>query len=135
MDQQSVVIQLPAELYDRIRRAAADRHRPIETVMLESLALLFGDLPANLDAMLETLGTYSDDQLWAVAYQRLTWPEETQLKELVVRGKHHKLAVEEQAELEALLDQVDRYTLLRSRALLLLKQRGHDVESRLKLSA
>jgi plasmid stability protein len=57
MDQQSVVIQLPAELYDRIRCAAADHHRPIETVMLESLAWLFSDLPTNLDAMLETPGT------------------------------------------------------------------------------
>jgi hypothetical protein len=135
MGEQSVVINLPNELYDRIRRAAADRNRPIEIVLLESLALMFGNLPLNPEAMIDGLNEYSDEQLWAIVYQRLAWPEEARLKQLVALGKQQGLSADEQAELERLLDLVDGYTLLRSQVIALLKARGHDVEGRLKLSA
>jgi len=55
------------------------------------------------------------------------------LRDLIAQGKQNALTADEQAELETLLDQIDRYTERRSRALLLLKQRGHDVEQYLKL--
>jgi hypothetical protein len=80
--------------------------------------------------MLESL---SDDQLWAIVHRALVWPQDIRLRELTTLGQQGNLSVEEQAELERLVDQVDRYVVLRSQALLLLKQRGHDVEHRLRL--
>ena len=83
----------------------------------------------------QILETFSDEQLWAIVQRELAWPQDVRLRELTTLGKQGNLSAEEQIEMERLVDQVDRYVLVRSQALLLLKQRGHDVERRLKLGA
>ena len=65
MNQESVVLELPTELYERIRQIAEDSNRPVETVLLESLALLFGEDFAMPETTSVSLGDYSDQQLWA----------------------------------------------------------------------
>ncbi|MDQ3247967.1 MAG: hypothetical protein M3Q45_02050 [Chloroflexota bacterium] len=131
MTQQSVLVNLPVELYRRIRGTAQDTNRTVETVLLESLMLLFADLSSDAEPLFPVLDTLSDDQLWAVIQRRLTWPESARLRELVATSSIKTLSMHEQSELDSLLEQVDRYTLLRSKALLLLKQRGHPVEKHL----
>jgi hypothetical protein len=131
MTQQSVVLELPDEIYERARRVAEESQRPLESVLLDSLTLLFGNFPAELTP--ESMEQLSDDNLWAVVYRPLAWPLDARLRELTVRGQ--SLSDEEQGEIRQLVDQLDRYVLLRSKALLLLKQRGHDVERRLKPGA
>jgi hypothetical protein len=135
MSQQSVLLQMPEELYERVRRIAEDSDRPVENVLLDSIALLFGELPPDDELTPQLLGTFSDEQLWAIVYRSLAWPQDTRLRELTALGKRGSLSDEEQTEMERLVDGVDRYVLLRSQALLLLKQRGYDVERRLKLGA
>ena len=131
----AISVELPADLYERIRRVAARSDRSIETVLVESLNVLFGVPLIEVSSALESLENYSDEQLWAVVYQRLAWVENERLRELMARGKQRQLTPDEQTELAGLLDRVDRYTVLRSRALWLLKQRGHEVDRYLKLGA
>ena len=123
---QAVSIELPPELFERIRKIAAHSERSVESVLVESLEVLFGE-PLE-ETALAALDDYTDAQLWAVVYQRLAWPENERLRELTARGKRGDLGPDEQDELEGLLDRVDRHTLLRSRALLLLRQRGHELK-------
>ncbi|NDJ85432.1 MAG: hypothetical protein GYB66_06070 [Chloroflexi bacterium] len=52
-------------------------------------------------AQVPRLEDYPDDQLWAVVYQRMAWPQRERLRELVARGKQGDLTSAEQAELEA----------------------------------
>jgi hypothetical protein len=98
----------------------------VESVLIESLKVLFGE-PLE-ETALAALDDYTDAQLWAVIYQRLAWPENERLRDLTARGKGGELTPDERDELDALLDRVDRHTLLRSRALLLLKQRGRELK-------
>ena len=135
MKQQSVLLQLPQELYERVRELAQGSHQPIEQILLDSLSLVFGDLPPESELNPDTLQSLSDEQLWALVYRPLAWPQDARLRELTALSKLHPLSENEQAEMEALVGQVDRYVLLRSQALLLLKQRGYDVEMRLKRGA
>src|SRR5258707_1171784 len=90
---------------------------------------------ANIDRLLNELPHYSDAQLWAVVNRRLPWPQTLRLRELSGRGKQGALAETEQTELNGLIDQVDRYMLLRSEALVLLQQRGHEINNYLKFGA
>jgi hypothetical protein len=129
-----VKLQIPPEIYQRARRIATENNRSVESVLLDGLTLLFGDLP-DTSVQPNTLKNYSDEQLWAVIHQRLAWPQDTRLRELIAMGKQGQLSDDEQVEMERLIDLVDHHMLLRSEALLLLQQRGHDVESRLKLGA
>ena len=135
MAQQPVVLQLPESLYERVRQIAADSHRPLEEVLVGSLALLFDDLPDNPALTPQLLEALSDEQLWAIVFRPLAWTQDVRLRELTALGKAGALSADERAEIERLVDQLDRYVLLRSQALLLLKQRGHDVEHRLRIGA
>ncbi|MFW5709597.1 MAG: hypothetical protein ACOCX5_05190 [Chloroflexota bacterium] len=134
MSQSTVELQIPAEIYERARQIASDSNRSLESVLLDGLALLFGDLP-DTSLSPDALSDYTDEQLWAVVHQRLAWPQDARLRELIALGKQGQLTTDEQAEMERLVDLVDHQMLLRSEALLLLKQRGHDVETKLKLGA
>ncbi len=132
MTQASILLQLPDELYERLREIADDSHRPVESVLIDSLSLLFGDLPTINP---EQLVKFSDEQLWALVHRQIAWPQDARLRELTARGKQGRLSEDEQSELEALIDAYDQYVLLRSQALIQLKQRGYNVEQRLKLGA
>jgi predicted DNA-binding protein len=125
---QSISVELPDELYERIREVAERNERSVESVLRESLEVMFGGAAVESEDLLSRMETFRDDQLWAVVYQRMAWPQKERLRELTTQGKTGELSLGEQADLKALLDQVDRYTLLRSRALQLLQQRGHEVD-------
>ena len=79
------------------------------------------------------LSQYSDTQLWGVVNQRLSRSYSLRLQELSKHNKQGILSSSEQTELNSIIDMVDRYMLVRSEALLLLQQRGHDVRSYFKL--
>lgn len=81
--------------------------------------------------MIDKLQTYNNDQLWYVIHN---YPkQDVRLNELIALGKQGKLSADELTELEQRIDAWDQQILLRSEALLLLKQRGHEVEKQLKL--
>jgi hypothetical protein len=131
MNQQPVLLQMPEELYERVRQIAESSNRSLENVLLESLEFMFGELPGQDDLTPEILETFADDQLWAVAHRPFASIQDARLRELTENSKERALNRDEQNELEMLIDAVDRYVLLRSKALLLLKQRGYDVQQRL----
>jgi hypothetical protein len=124
-----ISVELPADLYERIRRVAARSDRSVENILIESLEVLFGMPPSEEKNLAAILNSYRDEQLWAVVYQRFAWTDNERLRELTAKGKQGSLTPAEQSELEALIDRLDRYTLLRSQALRLLQQRGHDVDA------
>ncbi|MDE2635586.1 MAG: hypothetical protein OXI30_04410, partial [Chloroflexota bacterium] len=75
------------------------------------------------------------EQLWALIYQRLTQSQDSRMRDLLYRGSEGTLTKQEKAELKYHVDLVDRQMLLRSRALVLLKERGHDIDSYLGVGA
>ena len=131
----SIQIHLPDDLYERIRDTAARHDQPIETVLVDSLALLFGTAPVDWDHLAATLEALSDAQLWALVYRRLAWASASRLRELTARSKQALLSPEEESEIAALIDEADRLTVLRSRALLVLQARGQPVRDYLQLGA
>ena len=129
MPGKSITLDLPEELYERVRQVAEQSQRPLERVLVESIRLLFVLPPTSTDVAttLAALPGYSDAQLWAVVYQRLAWPQSQRLHELSAKNKLEKLTEDEQSDFEHLLALNDHAMLLRSEALLLLKNRGHDI--------
>lgn len=123
------------DLYERIQEAATRSDQPVESVLIESLALLFGAPSVDWEHLLATLEALPDAQLWALVYRRVAWTAGGRLRELTARGKKAPLSGEEQAELAALIDEADRMMLIRSQALLILQQRGHNVQDQLQLGA
>ncbi|MBK8022918.1 MAG: hypothetical protein IPK19_16185 [Chloroflexi bacterium] len=128
MTQQTVVLDLPEDLYERIRQQAQTANRPVEEVVTETLALLFG--LAEHDVTVESLESRSDAELWAIVHRKMTWDLEARIRGLsdLERTLGSPLSAEEELERDSLVAEHDRYVLVRSTALLLLKQRGHDID-------
>ena len=132
MSDSTVTLKLPASLYEKLQQVARRQQRPVEMLMLDSLTLLFEEPSEVLNLQPEMLHSFSDEQLWALVYRRLALPQEARLEELAAKGRAGNLTGLETKEQAQLIAAFDRYVLLRSQALVMLKQRGHDVESRLQ---
>ena len=130
-----IQLDLPPDLYMRVQDAAARSGRPVEAVLVESLDLLFGASSIDWEQLTAKVEDLADAQLWALVYRRMPWAEVAWLRELTVRGKQGALPGDQQAELTALITDADRFTLLRSRVLLTLQERGHNVRDQLQLGA
>lgn len=117
-----ITLQLPDYLYERIRQMAQSTDRPIENVVIEGLSSLFGDIPsANLDQL-------TNDQLWAVVHHPFNFEQDMRLRELTLRSKSDDLSDDEEIEVDELVDALDQYVLQRSKALVILKGRGVDID-------
>ncbi len=55
-------LDLPTTLYDRIQDAALRRAQPVESVLVESLSLLFGDPAVDSEQATTALENLSDTQ-------------------------------------------------------------------------
>ncbi len=137
MSRKSVTLEIPDDLYEQVQQIAEASERSPEAILLESIDVLFRQPAAStsIDRLLSELPHYSDAQLWGVVNRQLPWMQTLRLRELSGRNKQGALSTIEQTELNTLIDRGDRYMLLRSEALLLLQQRGHEIKSYLKLGA
>ena len=132
MKQPTRELQVPASIFERAEAIASDSGRSAESVMVDGLCLLFGDL-TDMELEPEALRDFDDEQLLAVVHQRLAWPYDTRLRELMQLGQLGQVTDEEIVEMEELVAKFDHHVLLRSEALLQLKSRGHDIDQLLKL--
>lgn len=127
MKRSTVELQIAPEIEEHVRELAADENCSIESILQEGLALLFGD-SSIVEYQLDRLSDCRDEQLWGLIYQRLTPSQDYRMRVLLDRGTEGTLTKQENAELRYFVDHVDRQMLLRSRALALLKERGHDID-------
>jgi hypothetical protein len=65
----------------------------------------------------------------------LAWTASVRLHVLTLHGKQMPLSEDEQSESEDLIDEADRLSVLRSHALRILRDRGHDIRNYLPLGA
>lgn len=125
--QPHIDLSLPPDLYARIQDAAAVSGRPLESVLVESLDLLFGATVVDWDNLAAAIEVLPDAQLWALVYRRMPWPDRLRLRGLTAQSQATRLASDEQEELAALIDDADRFMVLRSRALSVLQSRGQRI--------
>lgn len=136
MSSQIVTLELPEPLYARLRDRAAQAQRSVEAEAREALtsAIQEGDtLSADLEAAIAPLALLSDTELWQAARTRLPQDTVDQIAELNLKRQREGLTEAESATTAALLHQYERVMLIRAEAAALLKQRGHDVASLLRV--
>ncbi len=134
MKRSTVELEIAPEIEEYVRVIAEGENCSIESILQEGLALLFGN-NSIVEYQLNRLCDCTDEQLWALVYQRLTQSQDYRMRELLYRGSEGTLTKQENAELQYFVDLVDRQMLLRSRALVLLKERGHDIDVYLNTKA
>ncbi len=132
MKRSTIELELPADIVEKAQGIAQRRNCSLESVMQDGLQMIFGAWDDS-ESSLESLQNFSDEQLWKIINHPLTWAQDSRLRELTARGKRDQLTPGELEEQEDLLDALDRRILLRSRALVIMKRRGLDVDGYLGL--
>jgi hypothetical protein len=131
MPNQTIPIQLPEAIYQRLQQVAHATHHSIEEVVLQTIR---GNLPPSLDdlspelhGVVADLQHMSDEALWSVAQEPLPPQQWRRHQRLLRKGQENTLSAAEHQELAELRAAVDRFVIRRSYALALLKWHGHSI--------
>ena len=122
-------IQVPDELYERLRRTAEAMRAPLDAVAGRALAaglpLSAADAPEGLREALRGLEELPDDDLWSVWRMAVEPAAVARHRVLLDKNAAGTLSSEEREELDRLREEADRVLLHRAHAAALLHWRGH----------
>ena len=127
---QSITLNLPSALYNRLKRRAEQTRRTVEAELLEVVATavpIADELPPDLAEAISPLALLDDEALWRAARSHLPAEAASQMEELHLKRQREGLSEAEQQTLAGLVRQYECAILVRAQAAALLKQRGHDV--------
>ncbi|MEX2176892.1 MAG: hypothetical protein WD872_21170 [Pirellulaceae bacterium] len=132
MGMRVLTIQIPEGLFEVLQQRASESHRSVEQELLDTLGkTLAGDEQAKerLENVLSGMRGFSDNQLLDAAGHVLSQASCERSQWLGDKQREQGLTAAERIELESLLTQYEWQMLLRSQALALLQQRGHDISA------
>jgi hypothetical protein len=125
---ETVTLNLPDRLYQRLVNTAQSTGRPLEAVILHALTVgsppNWDDAPEEFQADLAMLDRLDDNTLWQIARSHKTLAEMERYDELLERNQEQTLTDAEQLELMALRQAADRLMLCKAQAAVLLRWRG-----------
>jgi hypothetical protein len=137
MSRPLLTLELPDDIYERVRRAAKGMKQPVEKALVDIVRAATPSLekvPPEHRPALEALEDLSDEELWKVSKKRLTAAKQRRLADLLDKNQRGELTDRERQALTKLRTAADRVMLERSYALLLLKYRGHRIPNRADLN-
>jgi hypothetical protein len=135
MTPQTVPVDLPEQLYRRVRQMAEDKNRSVsdELTAVVEKALAADDewrgVATEIVDEIAQLQFLDDAHLWRTA--RLTVPSEKseRMQDLSQKLKAEGLTAAEEEEVQQLQRYAHRIMLLRAEAAVLLKRRGFDISN------
>ena len=133
---QDITISLPDVLYRKLKARAEQTQRSVEAEALDALVAsvpVVDELSVDLEDALAQLALLDDQALWRAARTTFAADAARQLEELHLKRQREGLAEHEAQAAAALVQQYERVMLVRAQAAALLKQRGHDVASLLRV--
>jgi hypothetical protein len=128
MSQPVLTLELPEDIYERVRRAAKGMNQPVEQALVKIVSAATPSLekvPAEYRAELEAMEDLGDEELWGIFRSRLAPAKQRRLEHLLDKNQRGELTDRERQGLAGLRAEGDRLMLRRSYAALLLKYRGH----------
>ncbi len=130
MSHPALTLELPEDIYERIRRAAKGMNQPMEKALVNIVRAATPSLervPAEYHAELEALEDLGDEELWKISRSRLAPAKQRRLERLLDKNQRAELNDREKHTLGEMRADADRLMLQRSYAALLLKYRGHQL--------
>ncbi|HEY7126451.1 MAG TPA: hypothetical protein VH540_21100 [Ktedonobacterales bacterium] len=136
MAEETLTLNMPESLYQRLKLRAEAEHRSLEEAALAALAASLPEadqISPELERLLHSMASLDDEALWRAAMNEVGRKANSGIRRLRAKRRTRGLTVAEQERLAELLRQEEQGMLIRSHALLLLKQRGRDIEPLLNL--
>lgn len=132
MTLQTVTVHLPEMLYRQVARRARRMRRSVEDELVEVVSTAMPTmeaLPSDIVDDLEQLTYLTDAEMWEAARTTLPRQDSERMQTLVLKRQGVRLTTVEERELKRLTHLADRAMLVRAQAAVLLKERGHNIES------
>lgn len=130
---ETVTLQIPEAIYQRLIHTARATKRSLEDVILHALRVgsppAWDDAPSEFQADLASMDKLDDDALWQVARGRKAPADMQRYDTLLERNKGGELTDTERLELARLRAESDRFTLRKAHAAVLLRWRGHSIST------
>lgn len=130
MAHQTLTLNIPDDLYERIKQRSAITRRSVEEelLILAGTALIEEEIPADIQEAVEALSQLNDEALWQTARSSKLTPEQSEeIEDLHFKRQRKGLTATEKDRLADLMHQYDKALLVRAHAVGLLHDRGHDV--------
>jgi hypothetical protein len=128
---ETVTLQIPEALYQRLAIAAGATQRSLEDVILQALQIgsppTWKDVPEEFQTDLASLDRLDDNSLWQIANSKKMPLEMERYDFLLSKQQNTELTASEKLELEQFRTDSDRFMLRKSQAAAILKWRGHNV--------
>ncbi len=130
MSRPVLTLELPDDVYERVRRAAKGMNQHLERALVDIVRAATPSLeqvPAEYRAELEGLEDLGDDALWSIARSRPSPSAQRRLERLLGQNQRGEMTDRQRRALGELHREGDLLMLRRSYAALLLKYRGHRI--------
>ncbi len=128
----TITLEMPEPIFYRLNQMARVTRQPLEKVIFQSiqgnLPPLIEDLPFEWSTELTRMQLLQDNQLWAIAREKLSAKQWQRHQTLLEQQQLADLNPSEQIELANLRQLTDHFVFRRSYALALLKWRGYTLE-------
>jgi plasmid stability protein len=127
---QPLTVHLPDRLYSRLEARASESNRTVEAELIEVLSTAIPaefEMTPELGKELALLDQLDDASLWRTMREMLPAETSARLEQMHLKQRGEGLSETETHALADLVRQYERTMLVRSRAAMLLKHRGHDV--------
>ncbi len=131
MATETITLQIPEILYQRLVNTAQAQRRPIDEVIVHALQVgsppEWDDVPEEFQADLAALDKLDDNSLWQIVRSHKTADEMERYNFLLERNSDANITDAERLELIKLRHEADRFMLCKTQAAMLLNWRGHHV--------
>ena len=121
---QTLTVNLPGDLYVRIKKRADDAQRSVED---EAVELLAATVSAEPDSALASLDLLDNEAVERAARSRLAVELASELETLHLKQQREGLTAAESGRCAELVRAYERAMLVRAQAAAVLKKRGVDV--------
>ena len=126
---ETVTLQIPEIIYQRLVNTARATQRPLEEVMLHALQIgsppAWDNVPEEFQADLAALDKLDDNTLWQIVRSRKTVADMERYNILLEGNSNNTLTEAERLELMTLRHEADSFMLCKAQAAVLLRWRGH----------
>jgi len=133
MSEQTIAVEIPQTLYQRLQRLAEVTQRPISNLVVQAIDQnippLLDKLPLAMQKELFDLESLPDDRLWEVARSRVSDDNQTRYAELLEKERADELNKTEASELEILYHSFNVQMLRKAFAAAMLRWRGYALPS------
>jgi plasmid stability protein len=134
MANQKVVLDLPENIYERVKQRADNKNRTVEAELIEVVTTAVpveDELPQDMLEAVAELRKLNDKALWKAARSHTSAKTVSKMEKMHFKQQNESLSELEKQSLAQMLYEYEKTILIRAEAAGLLMERGYDITGKI----